>query len=418
MIRGVVLDQNKEMSITDEVVDMCEPKVVYIPLANYTNTDCKCLTSIGKRVKKGTVIGIREDIGLPILSSVSGKVVDIRKNLYLNGKTVNCVVIENDGKERVIKKTVVDDIAAYSKEGFIEILKECAVTGMSGNDFPTFLKYQADLHTLIVNAVECEPYITSDLMLVKLKSREILEAIDAIIKINHLKEAFIACTENNFAVINAFERYIKEYPNIKIVTVEDLYPMGWERYLIKDILKMDYKKLPSEVGVVVDNVSTIFGIYKALKFQRGISNRIITITGEMFKEPVNVLVKIGTKMRDVIRELGGYVETDTIKLIAGGPMVGVSLPSDEVVATKNLNCILVIKDIDEYDEITCMRCGKCDNICPAKISPVLIRANIDDKSELLKLEPNRCIECGLCSYICPSKIDLRTCVKSAKKEVK
>lgn len=417
MLKGITMDSNKKMSITDEVVDMCDPSIVYVPLVNHTNLNCKCLTKVGKKVKKDTIIGMREDIELPILSPVSGTVIDISKCLYLNGESVDCVVIKNNGKESISKKESVDNISAYSKEGFIEILKMCAVTGMGGSDFPTYIKYKADLTTLVVNAVECEPYITADLMLCKLKSREILETIDAIMVINSIKKAIIAVKKGNTKVINSFKKNLLNYPNIKIVTVKDMYPMGWERHTIKSVLKIEYDRFPSEKGIVVNNVSTIFAIYKALKFQRATSKRLVTITGEMFKEPVNVLVKIGTNIHEVIEKLGGYKNKHNLKIIAGGPMMGTSLISDDVVVTKNLNCILIIENIDDYDEIACMRCGKCDHLCPAKISPVLIKNNINDKEYLEKLEPKRCMECGLCSYICPSKIDLRTYVKMAKKEV-
>jgi len=414
MLRGIKLDGKKNMSLSEEVVDFCSPSRVYVPLMN-ANVACECLTKKGKKVRKGTQIGVRKDLDFPILSPVSGTVVDIKKCLYLNGENVDCVVIQNDKLERVKKKTMVKDITSYTKSEFVELLKNCAVTGMGGSDFPTFIKYKSKSEVLIVNAVECEPYLTADAMLVKLKADIILESINAIMKINKIKKCFIAYKENNKVVRDAFLEYLGNYENIVLSPVKNMYPMGWERHIVKCVLGLEYDKYPSEIGVVVNNVSTIFAIYKALKFQRNITKRIVTITGEGFSEPVNVLVKVGTNMSSVIKKIGNYQGED-LKLIAGGPMMGTSLPSDNVVVSNNLGAITVLEDtMDEINE--CMGCGRCIKICPANICPVFILKNIDNPEKLKTLHPELCVECGACSYICPSKIGLRDAVKVAKKKV-
>src|SRR5574344_1302775 len=168
MINGKKIDGRKEMSISNEVVDLSNQNKIYVPLIN-NNVLCNYLTKAGRKVRKGTVIGMRKDLEFPILSPVSGTVVGIKKVLYLNNKMIDAVVIDNDKKEKPIKNIMIKDISLYTKEEFIDLLKKCAVTGMGGSNFPTFLKYKGTLDALVVNAVECEPYITSDLMLVKLK---------------------------------------------------------------------------------------------------------------------------------------------------------------------------------------------------------------------------------------------------------
>lgn len=417
MVKGIKLYGNKEMSISNEVVDVCDVNKVYVPLIN-NNVLCECIIKEGKKVKIGTILGKRIDLDFSVLSPVSGVVIGIKKCLYLNNEMVPCVVIENDKKDTVVKKKLVKDITSYSKEDYIEIIKSCAVTGMGGSDFPTFLKYKSDLDILIVNAVECEPYITADAMLVKLKAEVILETIDAIMKINNIKKCFIAYKKDNSIVKNSFLEYISKYENIVLFPVKKMYPMGWERHLVKYILKLDYKKYPSEVGVVVNNVSTIFSIYKALKYGRNSTKRIVTLSGEGFNEPINVLAKIGTNMSSVIKKMGGYKENIELKIIAGGPMMGGVLKNDSVVVSNNLNCILALPPVLENEENSCISCGKCLSVCPARICPVFIMKNINNKEELKKLYPELCVECGLCSYICPSKIDLRDEVIKAKKEVK
>lgn len=414
MIRGIKLDGKKEMSLSEEVVDFCTPSRVYVPLMN-GNTVCECLTKKGRKVKIGSKIGVRNDLDFPILSPVSGTVLDIKKGLYLNGNVVDCVVIQNDKLERVLNKKLVKDITAYTKEEFTELLKRCAVTGMGGSDFPTYLKYTGKTEILLVNAVECEPYLTSDAMLSKLKAEIILESIEAIMKINKIKKCFIGYKETNSTVRDAFLEYINNYKNIVLFPVKDMYPMGWERNLVKSVLNLEYKKFPSEVGVVVNNVSTIFSIYKALKFQRSTTKRIVTISGEGFSEPVNVLVKVGTNLSSVVKKIGKY-NGENLKFIAGGPMMGTTIPTDNLMVTKNLSGVTIINDTeDEINE--CMGCGRCIKVCPANLCPVFILNSIDDPDKLKKLHPELCVECGACSYICPSKIGLRDAVKNAKRKV-
>ena len=414
MLNGIKIKNIGQKVISNEVVDVSDPNKVYIPLIN-NGVICECIVKKGKKVKKGTQIGVRKDIDFPILSSVSGTVIDIKKCLYLNGENVPCVVIENDKMEKVVKKVLKEDIADYKKEEFIELLRKCAIVGMGGSDFPTFLKYKIDANTLIVNAVECEPYISSDIMLIKLKAEMILESINAIMKINNIKKCYIAYKEKNTIIKDSFNKYIKKYKNISLYPLLDMYPMGWERHVVKSVLDLEYDRYPSEVGVIVNNVSTIFSIYKALKFQRNSTKRIITISGEGFSERINILAKVGTNMSSIINKLGKY--KSDVRVIAGGPMMGISLKSDNVVVTNNLGAITILPNID--DEVhNCMGCGRCINACPAKICPVFILKNLNNVEELKKLNPEKCIECGACSYICPSKIGLRDAVKMAKKKVK
>ena len=415
MLKGIKLDGKKEMSISDEVIDFSNPSRVYVPLMN-ANVPCECLVKKDKKVKKGSVIGIRKDIDFPILSPVSGTVIGLKKCLHPNGSVVDSVVIANDKKDRLVKKCMVKDITAYSKEEFVELLKKCSIVGMGGSDFPSFIKYKSEADYLIVNAVECEPYLTADTMLVKLKADIILESIDAIMKINKIKKCFIAYKVNNTEIKNSFLKYINKYENIILTPVKNIYPAGWERHVVKSVLNVEYNRYPSEVGVIVSNVSTVFAIYKALKFQRSITKRIVTITGEGFTEPVNVLVKIGTNMSNVIKKIGTY-RGNNIKFIAGGPMMGTSLSSDSVIVTASLGGITIISDTqDEINE--CMKCGRCMKACPMGLDPVFIYKNLDNIEKLKELHPELCVSCGVCSYVCPSKLGLRDAVQIAKKKVK
>lgn len=419
MAKGIKVLSNKSMSLNDQLVECKRPEIVYIPLVNHSKMDCECLVKVGDKVLKGTVIGRRNDnIDLPIHASVSGKVIRIEEKLYCNGERVKCVAIENDFREKSVDlRGAKKNIASYSKDDFITILKECAVTGMGGGDFPTYIKYKSELNTIIVNAAECEPYITADYMMVKLHADEILEAVDAIMEINGIDKGIIAIKESNIEMRDEFIHYLGTYPKITITMVRNVYPIGWEKLLIKEILGIEYEKLPSDKGIVVNNVSTIYAIYKALKYRRPISKRIVTVTGERLQEPKNILIRLGTSMKNVIEEFGGYIGSSKIRFIAGGPMMGTCLDTDDLVVTKNLNCVLVIDDKDEAD-LPCIRCGRCIAVCPANICPVLIKDKVNDFESLKYLHPEKCIECGLCSYICPSKIRIRESVREAKKEIR
>ncbi len=420
MYSGLRLIDKKSMSITESIIEYKDPEIVYIPLVNHSNMECQSLVEIGDKVLKGTVIGKRNDnIEMNIHSSVSGEVIGFEEKLYLSGEYVKCVVIQNDFKEKQAELTgVKDKITSYTKDKFIQILKDCAVTGMGGSDFPTYLKYIGKLKTIIINAVECEPYITSDFLVAILKTEEILEAIDAIMEINEIDEGIIAIRETDYQLKDKFETFLGTYPNIKLVLVKDLYPIGWEKLLIKELLGIKYDKNPMEKGIVVNNISTIFAIYKALKTKRPISRRIVTITGEKIKKPQNVIIKIGTPIVEVIKEIGGYKDETDIRFIAGGPMKGETLPNDNLIVTKNLYAVVAISSSCFSSPITCVRCGRCSNVCPNYLSPVLIRDRKKHFNILKSLHPEKCIECGLCSYICPSKIDVRESVIEAKKEIR
>lgn len=420
-MKGIKISKGKELTKNKKLSFFNKPKYVYIPLVSGNDKDITVTVKKGEYVYKGSIVGKRKGkFRLPIYSSVSGTVVDFEEKYYLDGDKVKCVVIENDFKEKIEEKQYVrDSINHYTKKEFIKIIQDRGIVGMGGSGFPTYIKYDSEneIKTLIVNAVECEPYVTADIMLIREKSEEILDAIDAIMEINGIKECFIALKKDN-KIIKKFENYIGTYPRIKIVTVPNIYPAGWERNLVEYITKEKYDVLPIEKGIVVNNVTTIYAIYQALRTNKPLIERIVTFTGDMFKKTQNVYVKIGTSVKDIIESMEGYKRNKDVIFVAGGPMMGKSIPSDDLIVTPNLNCVIAFKNKDNDDAIECLRCGKCVSHCPAKLSPVLIKDSLNSKKELENLKVNKCIECGLCSYVCPSKIKVREYVKQAKEIVK
>lgn len=419
MIVGKKLDFGKELSKYNKVNAFLKPKYIYIPLVSGSDKNITIVAKKGDYVYKGSIVGkSKGNFRIPIYSSVSGIVLGYEEKSYLDGTKVKCIKIENDFKEQTLSNSrAVNKISKYSKEDFIKVLQECGVIGLGGAGFPTYVKYNTDkkIDTLIVNAVECEPYITSDYVLVNDKLEEVLEAMDAVIEINGIKEGIIAIKKSNSDLIKRFSNYLGTYPKIRVVGVDNIYPAGWERSIITKVKGVDYHSLPLEKGIVVNNVSTMYAIYEALKYHKPLVERIVTFTGESLKTPQNVLVKNGTLVTDIIEYLGGTINNDYL-LIAGGPMMGSDIEDKDLVITANLNCVLLKEPLEDII-VNCMRCGKCTNVCPAHLSPVLIKDNLDNVKKLCKLRAKRCIGCGLCSYVCPSKIRLRELVGEAKKKI-
>lgn len=417
MNKPVHISSNNKINY--DIAMYLKPEEIYVPLENKNGITYKHLVKEGDYIHKGQIVAINEKINFPIHSSVSGYAAFGSTKIIGNGKKIKCVVVKNDFKEKYEKsKLVKKEISSYSKEDFIEILRANGITGLGGSDFPTFIKYNTEkIKYLLVNAVECEPFISCDKAVIHNYADRILECIDNIMEIMKIPKAYIVMKETNTDSIKMINKYIGTYPNIKTSLVKDAYPNGWERLVVKNTLGIEYDKYPSEKGIIVSNVSTIYAIYEMLEYNRPLTERVITITGPGIKKKRNVKVKIGALASEVISELEGYKNIKNPLFIVGGPMMGNSLPTDEVIITKDINCLLVIEDHFEKN-LPCIKCGKCMEVCPVGIYPVMIMENRDNIKKVKELSPDKCIECGLCSFTCPSKIEVREFVRIAKEKVK
>lgn len=401
---GISLPKNKEMSLK-KMEDYLNPDKVYF---SYTKEDTLVVKE-GDMVEEGDLLIRRKKFASIVPTSISG-IVSFEK---INN--LDYVVIQNNGKEK--KYEAREANYTYTKTEVLDILSESGIIGMGGAGFPTHVKYDTKekIKTLIVNAVECEPYITADYALALQHPKEIVKGIHYLMQALHIKEAYIAIKAQNPLLKEKLLTVSDKYKKIKIVEVPNLYPMGWEKSLVRYIKHTDYKNLPIEKGIVVNNISTIYAIYEALRLKHKMTSRLVTFTGEGMKNPCNIKIKIGTPLKSVLEAIGGIKE-DSI-LILGGPMMGTVTDLENVFLTPNINCVLALTK-KEYQTITCLRCGKCTENCPSKISPILIAENKKDVDTLKYLHPEKCIECGICSYICPSKIDVREQVVFAKNKVK
>lgn len=405
---GIKLTKHKKETM-NKIDEYLKPKYVYFKI-----DENELLKKVNDKVLKGEKI-LKTKYDTFIHSSVSGKIIEkVEMTDYQNNKC-QFIKIENDFKEQEIYKE--QNIKNIAKEEFIENIKNNGIVGLGGAGFPTYLKYNTDnVKTLIINAVECEPYITADYYNLFNYTKEIIEVLNIIDNIYKLDEIIIAIKVKNRILKEKIIPYISKNNKIKIVEVPNLYPMGWEKSLVRYIKHTDYKKLPIEKNIIVSNISTIYTIYESLKFNKPLIEKVVTLSGD-FKNPTNVKVKIGTEFSELKKIFKDY-KSKEITIITGGPMMGEAISSDEFIISNNLNSVIALKEIKEDEILTCLRCGKCSANCPSKICPVLVKDNINDKQELKRLNVERCIECGICSFVCPSKINLREYLRSAKKKVK
>lgn len=394
---GVSLKKKKETSMQC-FESYLQPEDVYLPI---TRED-KILVKTGDLVKEGDILGQSMKYDLPIRSSISGRVQISSDASYIH--------IQNNGEETTYTKE--KEKKNYTKEEILSLLKEAGICGMGGAGFPTYIKYSTKekINTLIVNAVACEPYITSDYVCILKHTNMILDTISILMQTFAIKECVIAIKAKSPLLKEALLTRASAYKKIKVSEVPNLYPMGWERALVRYLKHTDYKNLPIEKGIVVNNVSTIYAIAEAIFYQKPLLDRIVTFSGENMKKPCNVKVKIGTKISTILEKIGVCSKST---LILGGPMMGRELDLEQDVILPSTTSVLALPS-KEIEESPCIRCGKCTENCPSKISPILIRENKENEEVLKHLNPEACIACGICSYICPAKILVKEAVQEAK----
>ena len=416
-VHGVKLHGKKKLSINSSIEEVLNPNFVYFPL-EHNGITYKKVVEIGMRVKMGQPILYREDrYAHPVCSSVSGVVKDIRKILNSKGELIEMIEIANDYKEEAfyIPSTDLD----LTKDEIVNKVKNAGIVGLGGAGFPTYVKYlpKQKAKLVIINAAECEPYITCDFISILENYDKLIRGIKYIMKANGAKEAVIAIKKAKVEAVSLLEEKLVKEKNIRMFLLKDKYPVGWEKHVVERITKKTYAQLPREIGVVVNNVQTAIAVCEAVEDNKPLIEKVVTISGEGIKNPKNLRIKIGTKFSFLLEHCGGYIDDlDEAYVIAGGPLSGTSLPSDDFVITSNVNNVVVLLKSDTVIKLNCIGCGKCADICPVKLTPTLIKKAYD-KNKLSTLEilnTMKCVRCGLCSYICPSRVDVSEAVGLAK----
>ena len=403
------------------------PEYLYIAMANARCPKAELFIKEGDHVNSCQVIGMRHGpfFEQPIHATCSGTFVGFEKHYHRNGKLTDFIKIKNDFKDTLDPSVTIrtpEQIAALTKDDMTKILEDVASVGLGGSSFPTYIKFKTDkpINMILVNGIECEPYITADHRIMLEYPYRIMEAIKYTMQAFNCKHAKI-CIKSKYQDIKAvYKQVLKEYEGsgIELCCVGNFYPQGWEVAMIKSATGIQLKpgELPSNRGIINFNVSTMVGLYKAIKYNMPVIKRDITITGDGINFPKNFRVRVGTSIKDLIPMCGGYKNPEKEKVfILGGPMMGASVPSDDCIITKTVTSIIVLNKTD-YKEEPCVRCGSCVLSCPVHLEPVQIMNAVKtlDKERIKKLNPLKCIECGLCTYSCTSKIQVTDYIRKAK----
>ena len=421
------IKDTKNLTSSLPAIRYVNPKYIYLAMANARCPKAELYIKEGDHVNSCQVIGMRYGpfFDQPIHATCSGTYLGLEKHYHRNGKLTDFIKIENDFKDTLDKNCFIrtkEQIDALTKEDMTKILKDCASVGLGGSSFPTYIKFQTDkpIKMILVNGIECEPYITADHRIMLEYPYRIMDALTYImhsLKCEHAK----ICVKSKYNDIKAvYKQVLKEYEGsgIELCPVGNFYPQGWEVAMIKSATGIELQpgELPINHGILDLNVSTVVGLYKAIKYNMPVIKRDITITGDGIRFPKNFRVRVGTSIKELIPLCGGYVDPDKEKVfILGGPMMGASVPSDDCIITKTVTSIIILNKTN-YVEEPCVRCGSCVLSCPVHLEPVQIMnaVKVLDKERIKKLNPLRCIECGLCSYSCTSKIPVTDYVRKAK----
>ena len=403
------------------------PDVLVVSMSQHIGIPCEPLVKKGEIVKKGQKIGDNTGLCVPVHAPVSGKVKAVESRSHVSGVTVMSVVIENDHQDTLceeIHPRTSEQIDALTPEELIGIIREAGIVGMGGAAFPTHIKLSGSLgkvDKLIINAGECEPYITADDRLCREKPEELIAGIKILMKILGLNEAYIGIENNKPEAIAALRSYTKK-SGISVVVLPAKYPQGAEKQLICAITgrQVPSGQLPAAVGCAVFNIATCKAVWDAVYLGMPLISRAITASGDILMEPKNLQVPIGTSFNDLIDACG--LAENPYKVLSGGPMMGVAQFDLSVATVKACNAITVLgkKNRFNVEEPHCMRCGKCIDICPMRLMPVLMYKSLysNDINEMNKLHLMDCIECGCCAYNCPAGVPLVLAFRSGKQKIR
>jgi electron transport complex protein RnfC len=429
---GVHPEQNKAQTSKKGIINAGIPEELVIPLLQHIGAPAKPIVNVGDKVLKGQIIAQANGfVSVPLHAPTSGSIIAIEERpvQHPSGLAGNCIIIKSDGLDTWCELNPNPDFLSLSKDELASCIRDSGIVGMGGAGFPSAIKLNVkdkQIQKLIVNSVECEPYITSDDVLIQEYANEILIGLEILNQIIQAKEIIIGIEDNKPETIEAYKRAIdaSSISILKLAIVPTKYPSGGEKQLIQLVTGKEVPAggLPSDLGIVCQNTGTIFAIYEAVVLGQPLISRITTLAGKALTKEQNYRTLIGTPFKFLLEE-SGINWQKLSQLIMGGPMMGFSVITPDVPVVKTTNCILASAKGELTDpalEQPCIRCGSCAEVCPANLLPQQLywysKAKELEKTDEYNLAD--CIECGACSFVCPSNIPLVQYFRFAKGETR
>ena len=431
---GIHPPEQKFLTSTKPIASAQIPEQLIIPLRQHIGQAGKLIISVGDRVLKGQALTtIDTPMSLPVHAPTSGTITDIKLMPipHPSGLSEACVILTPDGDDTWQQRKICPDYKLLSKENILDKIANAGIAGMGGAGFPTKVKVStlSKIEYLIINAAECEPYITADDLLIQEHSPTILDGIKIIDHLLSPTNILIGIEDNKPKAIDALMKATADIDHLQVCVIPTKYPSGGEKQLIQILTGQEVPSgvLPSSLGIVMQNIGTCFAIADAVINDTPLIKRVVTISGQALEKPQNIWALIGTPV-GFLTKYCGYQNNEKQHLIMGGPMMGFSLPTDQIPVIKSTNCILAPSEIEiaspfsstSSKEVECIRCGQCADVCPAQLLPQELQwsAKAKDQPQLAKLNLFDCIECGACAYVCPSQIPLVHYYRVAKAEIR
>ena len=425
---GIHPKENKWYAEKHPVHQFPEPDLLVIPMSQHIGAPCKPLVKKGDTVTMGQKIGDNQGLCVPVHAPVSGKVKAVEMRPHTSGTMMMSVVIENDHLDTLcpdIAPRTPEEVQALSTEALMDIIREAGIVGMGGATFPTHVKLSSGLgkvDTIIVNVSECEPYIVADDRLCQEYPAEVVSGLKIIMKILGLDSAHIALEDNKPAAAKALKEAMAGNSGITLDILPSKYPQGAEKQLIYAVTGREVPSggLPAAVGCAVFNAGTCKAIHDAVYDGMPLIRRIVTVSGDIVMEPKNLMVPIGTSFNELLEAVGH--SENPYKVLSGGPMMGAAQYDLAVPVIKGTNAVTILGQQNKYivENAKCLRCGRCIDVCPMHLMPVLIYKSMftGDAEDIMAMDLMDCIECGCCAYTCPAGVPLVLGFRAAKQRVR
>ena len=423
---GVHPEEYKNLTENIPFEQMPNPKQIILPLSQHIGKPAKSLVAKKDEVKAGQLVAEAEGfVSAPIHSSVSGKVKVIEDEPNVSGFPKESIVIDST-KENEFEKFPALDPKTITPEEIRERVKVAGIVGQGGAAFPTFIKLtppeDKKIDYVILNGCECEPYLTRDYRLMLDNPVKVLTGLSLIMKALNVSQGAIGIEDNKPEAIKKLSTAALVFPNISVEVVQTKYPQGAEKILIKAVLNREVPpgKLPLDVGVVIQNIGTAVAINDAIVEGMPLISAPLTVSGLGINNPKNLIVPVGTPLTDVLDFCGG-VKDNAVKVVVGGPMMGITQYDFTAPIMKATSGILVLtkEEVNEHAETPCLKCGKCIEVCPLDLMPTKLArySQLDKLEEVEELDIQVCMECGTCAYACPANIPLVQWIRLGKKRV-